>query len=193
MKRLFSIIILAATFFVGAKAQTSLVGRVYYHPNVMADEMKSMQKDVDSKVKEGIREEVAKAEKKKGRALTDEEKEKVRKEAEEARKMAEALMKGMKTSVTATFKTDKELVMQMKMELDEEAMKKAGISWAKRKAIKAAIAVIPSTQKMQYFVKENMVICVDGKDRDTLTLSNDGKFLYGEMDEKTKFKLTRKQ
>ena len=193
MKRLFSIIILTATVFVGAQAQTSLVGRVYYHSNALADEMKSMQKDVDSKVKEGIREEVAKAEKKKGRPLTAEEKEKVRKEAEEARKVAEALMKGVKTSVTATFKTDKELVMQMKMEVDEEAMKKAGISWAKRKAIKAAIAVIPSTQKMQYFVKENMVICVDGKDRDTLTLSNDGKFLYGEMDEKTKFKLTRKQ
>lgn len=193
MKRLFSIIILTATVFVGAQAQTSLVGRVYYHPNVMAEEMKNMKKEIDTKMDETIREEVAKAEKKKGKALTAEEKEKVRKEVEEARKMAEVLMKSVKTAITATFKTDKEMLMQMKMEVDDETLKNAGISWAKRKAMKAAIALMPSSQKMTYFVKENLVICTDGKDKDTLTLSNDEKFLYGKMDEKTKFKLTRKQ
>ena len=56
MKRLFSIIVLTATVFVGAQAQTSLVGRVYYHPNIMADEMKHMQNEVDSKLDETIKE-----------------------------------------------------------------------------------------------------------------------------------------
>ena len=191
MKRLFSIIVLTATVFVGAQAQTSLVGRVYYHPNIMADEMKSMQNEVDSKFDETIKEEMAKAEKKKGRPLTAEEKTEVKKKAEEARKAAEALMKGTKTAITVTFKTEKELSMQMKLQVDDEALKSAGIGWAKRKALKAAIAMMPSTQKMQYTVQGNLIICIDGKERDTLTVSSDGKYLSGKMDEKTKFKLTR--
>lgn len=193
MKRLFSIIVLTATVFVGAQAQTSLVGRVYYHPNIMADEMKSMQNEVDSKLDETIKEEMAKAEKKKGRPLTAEEKTEVKKKVEEARKVAEALMKSTKTAITVTFKTENELSMQMKMQVDDEALKNAGISWAKRKALKAAIALLPSSQKMKYSVKDNLIICSDGKEKDTLTVSDDGKYLYGKMDEKTKFKLTRKQ
>lgn len=193
MRRLFSIIVLTATVFVGAQAQTSLVGRVYYHPNIMADEMKNMQNEVDSKLDETIKEEMAKAEKKKGRPLTAEEKTEVKKKAEEARKVAEALMKGTKTAITVTFKTENELSMQMKMQVDDEALKNAGISWAKRKALKAAIALLPSSQKMKYSVKDNLIICSDGKEKDTLTVSDDGKYLYGKMDEKTKFKLTRKQ
>ena len=193
MKRLFSIIVLTATVFVGAQAQTSLVGRVYYHPNIMADEMKNMQNEVDSKLDETIKEEMAKAEKKKGRPLTAEEKTEVKKKVEEARKVAEALMKSTKTAITVTFKTENELSMQMKMQVDDEALKNAGISWAKRKALKAAIALLPSSQKMKYSVKDNLIICSDGSDKDTLTISADGKFLYGKMNEKTKFKLTRKQ
>lgn len=193
MKRLFSIIVLTATVFVGAQAQTSLVGRVYYHPNIMADEMKNMQNEVDSKLDETIKEEMAKAEKKKGRPLTAEEKTEVKKKAEEARKVAEALMKGTKTAITVTFKTENELSMQMKLQVDEEALKNAGIGWAKRKALKPAIALLPSSQKMKYSVKDNLIICNDGKEKDTLTVSDDGKYLYGKMDEKTKFKLTRKQ
>ena len=193
MKRLFSIIVLTATVFVGAQAQTSLVGRVYYHPNIMADEMKNMQNEVDSKLDETIKEEMAKAEKKKGRPLTAEEKTEVKKKVEEARKVAEALMKSTKTAITVTFKTENELSMQMKMQVDDEALKNAGISWAKRKALKAAIALLPSSQKMKYSVKDNLIICSDGKEKDTLTVSDDGKYLYGKMDEKTKFKLTLKQ
>ena len=193
MKRLFSIIVLTATVFVGAQAQTSLVGRVYYHPNIMADEMKNMQNEVDSKLDETIKEEMAKAEKKKGRPLTAEEKTEVKKKVEEARKVAEALMKGTKTAITVTFKTENELSMQMKMQVDDEALKNAGISWAKRKALKAAIALLPSSQKMKYSIKDNLIICSDGSDKDTLTISEDGKYLYGKMNEKTKFKLTRKQ
>ncbi len=193
MKRLFSIIILTATVFVGAQAQTSLVGRVYYHPNIIADEMKAHEKKVQAKLDEAIREEIEKAEKKKGRPLTAEEKAQTKKEAEEASKRAILVMKSTKTSVTATFKSDKEMEMQMKFQMDDETLKNAGVSWAKRKAIKAAIALLPSTEKMKYTVQGNLIICSDGKDKDTLTLSDDGKFLYGKMDEKTKFKLTRKQ
>ena len=46
---------------------------------------------------------------------------------------------------------------------------------------------------MQYTVQGHLIICSDGTDKDTLTLSDDGKYLYGKMDDKTKFKLTRKQ
>jgi hypothetical protein len=193
MKRLFSIIVLTATVFVGAQAQTSLVGRVYYHPNIMADEMKAHEKKVQAKLDEAIREEIEKAEKKKGRPLTAEEKAQTKKEAEEASKRAILVMKSTKTSVTATFKSDKEMEMQMKFQMDDDALKNAGVSWAKRKAIKAAIALLPSKEKMQYTVQGNLIICSDGTDKDTLTLSDDGKYLYGKMDDKTKFKLTRKQ
>ena len=193
MKRLFSIIILTATVFVGAQAQTSLVGRVYYHPNIMADEMKAHEKKVQAKLDEAIREEIEKAEKKKGRPLTAEEKAQTKKEAEEASKRAILVMKSTKTSVTATFKSDKEMEMQMKFQMDDDALKNAGVSWAKRKAIKAAIALLPSKEKMQYTVQGNLIICSDGTDKDTLTISDDGKYLYGKMDDKTKFKLTRKQ
>ena len=193
MKRRFSIIVLTATVFIGAQAQTSLVGRVYYHPNIMADEMKAHEKKVQAKLDEAIREEIEKAEKKKGRPLTAEEKAQTKKEAEEASKRAILVMKSTKTSVTATFKSDKEMEMQMKFQMDDDALKNAGVSWAKRKAIKAAIAVLPSTEKMKYTVQGNLIICSDGKDKDTLTLSDDGKYLYGKMDDKTKFKLTRKQ
>ena len=152
MKRLFSIIVLTATVFVGAQAQTSLVGRVYYHPNIMADEMKAHEKKVQAKLDEAIREEIEKAEKKKGRPLTAEEKAQTKKEAEEASKRAILVMKSTKTSVTATFKSDKEMEMQMKFQMDDDALKNAGVSWAKRKAIKAAIALLPSKEKMQYTV-----------------------------------------
>ena len=193
MKRLFSIIVLTATVFVGAQAQTSLVGRVYYHPNIMADEMKAHEKKVQAKLDEAIREEIEKAEKKKGRPLTAEEKAQTKKEVEEASKRAILVMKSTKTSVTATFKSDKEMEMQMKFQMDDDALKNAGVSWAKRKAIKAAIALLPSKEKMQYTVHGILIICSDGTDKDTLTISDDGKYLYGKMDDKTKFKLTRKQ
>ena len=191
MKRMFSLFILAACIFAAAEAQTSFAGRVYQHPNIMIDGMKAHAKEIEGKMDEAIREEIAKEEKKKGRALTAEERTKVEKELEEARQTSMAVMKCMKTTVTATFKTDKELEMQMKIQLDEEGLKNAGISWAKRKALKAGTALMPTSQKMKYTVQGNLIICTDGKDKDTLTVSNDGKYLYGEMDEKTKFKLTR--
>ena len=40
-------------------------------------------------------------------------------------------------------------------------------------------------------MKGNMVIFDEDDDKDTLRLSNDGKYLYGKLDKKTNFKLTR--
>ena len=128
MKRVFLTLVLAAGFFAIASAQTSLVGRVYYHPNIIADEMKNMQNEIDSKVEEAIREEIEKTEKKKGRPLTAEEKAQTKKEAEEASKRAILVMKSTKTSVTATFKSDKEMEMQMKFQMDDETLKNAGVT-----------------------------------------------------------------
>lgn len=191
MKRLVLTLMLLAGFFAVANAQTNLVGRVYSHPNIMEDEIKAKSGEFNKKMDEAVQEEIAKAEKKKGRALTADEKAKIKKDAEEAGKAAMAVINATKTAVTATFKTEKDMVMQMKVQMDEESMKNAGVSWAQRKALKAAISMIPSTQKMKYTVQDNLIICVDGKDKDTLTISDDGKYLYGKMDEKTKFKLTR--
>ena len=104
--------------------------------------------------------------------------------------MAEAILKGTKTSVTVTFKDDKTVVMKMEMKIDDEAMKNAGIGWAKRKAIQAATAIAPS-EKAKYTVKGDMIITDDGEELDTMYLSNDGKTLTGKMDKETSFKLTR--
>lgn len=191
MKRLFSTIILMAAVFIAVNAQTSFVGRIYHHPNIMSDEIKAKVGELNDKVDKAKAEAIAKEAKKKGRALTADEKAKIEKETEEACKTAEVVIKSMKTAVTATFKSETELVMQMKMQMDEEALKNAGVSWAKRKALKTAIALMPSSEKMKYVVDGNLIICTDGKDKDTLTVSDDGKYLYGQMDEKTKFKLTR--
>ncbi len=191
MKRLFSCIVLAVCFAASISAQKDLVGRVYHHPDIMAGEMKNIQKELSSDIDADIKKEVAEAEKKKGRKLTAEEKAELKKETEEAQKQAQAILYGMKVAVTVTFKSEKDMAMQTKMKVDDEALKKAGIGWAKRNALKAAIAVMPSTEKMQYIVKGNLVIYGEGKDRDTLTLSSDGKYLYGKLDKSTNFKLTR--
>ena len=73
----------------------------------------------------------------------------------------------------------------------DDALKAAGIGWAKRKLLKAALAVAPSSTKATYTVKDNLVILNESGDLDTLRLSDDGKFLYGKIDNKTNFKLTR--
>ena len=103
----------------------------------------------------------------------------------------------MKTSITVDFKTEDKAVMKMDVSISEDALKAAGIGWAKRKLMKAALAIAPSSEKATYQVKDNLVIMKssDGE-LDTLRLSSDGKYLYGTMDEgkgkkPTKFTLTR--
>ena len=176
---------------IGVAAQ-SLSGRVYYHPNIMADEINSALKEATKDVDKLRANALAKAEKEKGRKLTAEEKVELNNKVDESIKMAQAMTNGMKTSVTVTFKDEKNMVMKAKMQVNDNVLKEAGMSWAKRKMIKMMTAISPS-EKGTYVVVNDMVIMSDGKDLDTLRLSDDGKFLTGKLDEKKQFKLRRIQ
>ena len=176
---------------IGANAQTNLAGRIYHHPNIMADEMNKLVKEGSTEMEKARKEAIAKGEEKKGRKLTEKELAELDKQLAEAKKMMEALKKGMKVVITVTFSDEKNLVMKMNTKIDDDVMKAAGIPWAKRKLMKAAMAMAPSSQKCTYTVSGNNIYVQDGKELDTLRLSDDGKYLYGKMDEKTKFKLTR--
>ena len=140
----------------------------------------------------------AKVKKEKGRELTAEEKAEVEKQIKEAQEKLVAVKKGMKTAITVDFKSEDKAVMKIDMSISEDAMKAAGVSWAKRKAMKAALALAPSSEKVTYQVKGNLVILKDSDgELDTLRLSSDGKKLSGILDEggkgkkPTKFTLTR--
>lgn len=174
-----------------ANAQTNMAGRIYKHDNILADELNEQLKDVDKKIKDARAEAIAKAEKKKGRKLNEKELKELDKHLEEAVQMAQAMKTGMKTAVIVEFKDEKNLVMQADMKISEDALKAAGVGWLKRKAIKAALAIAPKSQKGTYVVQGNRIIVDDGEEKDTMTLSNDGRFLSGKLDEKQKFKLTR--
>ena len=77
-----------------ASAQTSLKGRVYYHPNIMEQAM-GPEVDIDKKIAEARANAIAKKEKEKGRKLTKEEIAKLDKETANARKQAEVLKKAL--------------------------------------------------------------------------------------------------
>ncbi len=186
-KSVFITLLLLAT--VGAQAQTSLVGRVYHHPNILTDELNKLTADANKDMKKDVDKAIKKAEEKKGRKLTAEELAELNKKVEEAQKMLKALKEGMKTAVTITFKDEKTMVMKADMKIDDEVMKKAGIPWAKRKMMKVAMAVAPS-EKASYERKGNLIIVKDDKEVDTLRLSDDGKYLSGKMDKDTPFRLT---
>ena len=190
MKRQISAL-LFVLFALALQAQTNLSGRTYHHPDIMAEGMKAYEKDLEKKMAEVVGQEIAKAENKKGAPLSADEKAKIKAKQDEAIKFSLAVMKATKTAMTATFKSDTELVMQADITLDEDALKAAGLGWAQRKALKAAISLTPSTQKMSYTTKDNLVFCNGGAERDTLALSDDGNYLYGEFEEGKTFKLTR--
>ena len=173
-----------------ASAQTSLKGRVYYHPNIMEQAM-GPEVDIDKKIAEARANAIAKKEKEKGRKLTKEEIAKLDKETANARKQAEVLKKALTVAITVEFTSATDVIMSQKTKIDDDALKKMGVGWFKRKALKAALALSPESQKEKYEVKGNKVFFIDGKDRDTLTLSNDGKTLSGELDKDTKFTLKR--
>lgn len=189
MKKILMTVLATLLAAVTVSAQ-SLAGRTYYNANIMADEFNKLMKDIDQRMGEARTKAYAKFEKEKGRKPTDAEKAKLEQKLQEARAKAEAVKKGTTTKVTIEFKTDKDLVMKADMKVSDEAMKQAGISWLKRKAMKAALAVAPSTTKGTYVVKGDLIIMESDGDKDTLRLSSDGNFLYGKLD-KTNFKLTR--
>lgn len=173
-------------------AQTSLAGRSYHHPNIMADAMKDATKDLDKKIAEAKKKAIAEGEKKKGRKLTAEETAKIDKELKEKVEKVNAIKKGMKTAITIEFIDDKKIVLKPDIKINDDALKAAGMGWLKRKALKAALALAPKSEKGTYIVKGDMIIMTDSNnEKDTMTISKDGKFLYGKFDEKTPFKLTR--
>lgn len=190
MKHFLLTTLMALIMGISAYGQTNLTGRVYYNANIMASEFDEKLKELDKEIASKRTETIAAMEKKKGRKLTAAEEAELNKELNQAMNKAKTMMKeGMKTAVTMEFKSAKEVVMKMEMKVDDAVLKAAGVSWIKRKAMKAAMALSPS-QKETYVVKGNQVIIGTGKDQDTMTLSADGKTLTGTMDGK-KFTLTR--
>lgn len=170
-------------------AQTqNLAGRIYCNANIMSDKISAV---ISEAMPEAKAKKIAEMEKEKGRKLTEAEKAEVDKKMQESLQKTDAVLKGMKTTVTVEFKSETQAVMKTDMQISEEALKQAGVSWVKRKAIKAAMALAPTTEKAEYVVKGNLVIMDPQNEPDTLRLSDDGKYLYGKFDEKTNLKLTR--
>ena len=187
--------LLTALWMVGTlsvSAQTSLAGRTYHHQNIMADMLNDATKDLDKKVAEARAKAIAKAEKKTGRKLTAEELAKLDEELKKQMELLANVKKGMSITVTVEFKDQTNMVMKQKTRVSDEILKAAGYGWLKRKALKAALAMAPSSEKGTYIVKDSLVIMTDkDNEKDTLFLSQNGKYLKGRMDKKMTFKLTR--
>ena len=158
---------------VSAQAQ-GFAGRIYQNPNIYSAE-------IEAKVKKDI----ANAEKKKGRKLTDEER---------ARLTARVrLVRGsIKTQATAQFVSDTQMVLKISTTFDEESLKKADVGWLQRKALKTAASASPRlNMKYNYTVQGNLILAREGSDTDTLRLSADGRQLSAAYDKDTKFTMTR--
>ena len=174
MKKLLVFIAVAMMTALGADAQTSLVGREYHNPNIMSDMYKDVERQIaDMKVKA-----LEKAEKKKGRKLTEDELKKFNEAIEKEVTKLRTMKNGTSISMTVTFKNDKTAVVKSKVKMTDEAMKAADIGWLKRKALKAAMAVMPAAD-MPYIIKGNMVILQDEEENDTLYISADRNSLSG--------------
>ena len=190
MNRMLILVVVAMMTMMTVNAQ-SLAGRTYYNANILAGELDKKLKEVDQKIPEIKAKGYAEFEKKNGRKPTAAEKAKLEKEINEKVAQAKAMAKGMTTAITVEFKTEKNAVMKADVKISDDAMKAAGIGWLKRKAMKAALAVAPSSSKATYVVKGDLIILDDGEEKDTLRLSSDGKFLYGKFEKDVNFKLTR--
>ena len=131
--------------------------------------------------------------KKRGRELTEEEKQNVNKKIDEEMELLKHLETAMKVAIKVEFKSESDLIMYMKVTIDEEILKKAKVSWTKRKAIKAALALAPQKEKDTYIRQNNLIIVGKAKDTDTLKLSDDGKYIYGTFEKNKPFRLVRSQ
>ena len=174
-----------------AQAQQNLAGHSFHNPNIMADVIEEATKDVDAKMAEARRNTIAKAEDKKGRSLNEKEIQEIDEQMIKAQQMITALRNGIKTAITVDFKTDKDILIKIRTSVSDDALKTAGVTWIKRKTLKAAMALAPKSQKGTYNVHGDIIIMDDGQEKDTLRISHDGKILYGTLDKKTKFRLTR--
>ena len=190
MNRMLILVVAAMMTTMTVNAQ-GLAGRTYYNANILSGEMGKKLKEMDQKIPEIRTGKYAKFEKEKGRKPTAAEKAKLDKEVDEAIAKTKILAKGATTAITVEFKTEKDVVTKADVKVSDDAMKAAGIGWLKRKAMKAALAVAPSSTKATYVVKGNLVILDDSGEKDTLRLSTDGKYLYGKFEKDINFKLTR--
>ena len=195
MKNSLKLQILSAIFFLfgtSVMAQTNLSGRTYYNANIMAEDLNATSKDIDKKLADARVRAYAKIEQKKGRKPNEKEKAAIEKELQKAAEVSKAVKNGGITiKIKIDFTSDKDMVMDAESKVTEEVLKAAGVSWLKRKAMKAALSLAPSKIKGTYVVNGNMVIFDEDGEKDTLTLSPDGKYLYGKYDKKRNFKLTR--
>lgn len=171
-------------------AQHDLVGHTFSNPNIMQKMINDAMKDIDKKIDSVRTEAIAKKEKEKGRKLNAAETKEIEEDIKKAKDQMAAAKNSVKMAISMEFINDKEAVMRMKMSVDEAVLKQAGVSWAKRKAMKAGIALMPSSEKVKYTVSGNNIIIPDDKEPDTLRISDDGKYITGKMDE-IQFKLTR--
>lgn len=174
MKKFLVMAIVAMMTALSAEAQTSLVGREYHNPNIMSD----IYKDIERQVADMKAKALVKLEEKKGRKLTEAEMKKFKELIGKEESKLRAMKNGTSMSMTVTFKNDKTAVVKAKMKMTDEAMKAADIGWLKRKALKAAMAVMPAAD-MPYIIKGNMVILQDEEENDTLYISADRNSLSG--------------
>lgn len=172
-------------------AQTNLVGRSYFNENIMQGEINKVIKEAEQKMDSVRTAAIASAEKEKGRKLTAKEQAEVNEKLQQAQRMMTATKKGMKIGIGVDFLNDSVAEMRTKIRVDDEVLKAAGVSWIKRKAMKAALAVAPEKEKGIYRLKGKLIIFEDPKEPDTMRLSDDGKYIFGKFDKKTSFKLTR--
>lgn len=180
MRKLILMAVVALMTTMNVQAQTSLVGREYYCDNVMAGELKSLIADAKT-------ESVKQMEKELGRKLTNEEMKKIDAEMKNQPKELSVVEKGTKMSMKLSFTNATEMKMTAKMSMTDEAMKAMGISWVKRKAFKAMMAMMPS-EDVNYTIKNNLLIYTESGQKDTLRISPDGKHLYGVYRDKEKGK-----
>jgi len=174
MKKFLMMVAVALMTALSAEAQTSLVGREYHNPNIMSD----IYKDIDRQVADMKAKALVKLEEKKGRKLTEAEMKKFKELIGKEESKLRAMKNGTSMAMTVTFKNDKTAVVKAKMKMTDEAMKAADIGWLKRKALKAAMAVMPAAD-MPYIIKGNMVILQDEEENDTLYISADRNSLSG--------------
>lgn len=191
MKRSIITTLLALTALLQVQAQTNLTGRIYANSNIMADEMNKIVALVDQKIDSVRLAKLAEFEKTKKRKPNTKEKAEIEADLKKAKEATMAMKNGVKTAISVEFKDTRNLVMTAKISVDDNALKLAGVPWVKRKAMKAALAVMPTTQKSTYRQQGNLIICEDPDEPDTLRLSADGKYIYGTFDKKQKFRLSR--
>ena len=134
MKHLLLSILLCVAGLAQAQSQVNLTGRIYKNDNILADELNKLTVEAEHKMDSARQAKVTELEKKKGRKLTTAEKAEIDKQVAEAQKAMVAIKKGISTRIEVAFKDTRNVLMTMKMSVDDNALKLAGVPWVKRKA-----------------------------------------------------------